>query len=83
LLLLSLVRRGAAFGIAGIVKGLGIMAMKNYGIMDTLKTAVEDKKEASSREVGLLLLEMRAQEEAFFSLPLLKRICRILCFRLC
>ena len=45
-------RRGAAFGIAGVVKGLGIMAMKNFGIMDSLKTAVEDKKEASSREVS-------------------------------
>ena len=30
-------RRGAAFGVAGVVKGLGIMAMKNYGIMDALK----------------------------------------------
>ena len=28
------------------------MAMKNFGIMDALKTAVEDKKEASSREVS-------------------------------
>lgn len=42
-------RRGAAFGLAGLVKGLGIMAMKNYNIMDSLKTAVEDKKEANAR----------------------------------
>ena len=44
-------RRGAAFGVAGVVKGLGIMAMKNFGIMEALKAAVEDKKEAASREV--------------------------------
>ncbi|GAX75317.1 hypothetical protein CEUSTIGMA_g2762.t1 [Chlamydomonas eustigma] len=55
-------RRGAAFGIAGIVKGLGIMAMKNYGIMDTLKTAVEDKKEASSREGALLAFECLSEK---------------------
>lgn len=30
-------RRGAAFGLAGLVKGLGIMAMKSCGIMDALK----------------------------------------------
>ena len=44
-------RRGAAFGLAGVVKGLGLMAMKNCGIMDALKAAVEDKKDAASREV--------------------------------
>lgn len=45
-------RRGAAFGLAGVVKGLGLMAMKNCGIMDALKAAVEDKKDAASREVS-------------------------------
>ena len=45
-------RRGAAFGLAGVVKGLGLMAMKNCGIMDALKAAVEDKKDAPAREVG-------------------------------
>jgi hypothetical protein len=36
-------RRGAAFGVAGLVKGLGISSLKQYGIMDTLKAGVEDK----------------------------------------
>jgi hypothetical protein len=30
-------RRGAAFGLAGVVKGLGISALKGYGIIDALK----------------------------------------------
>lgn len=30
-------RRGAAFGLAGCVKGLGISSLKNYGIIDKLK----------------------------------------------
>ena len=36
-------------GLAGVVKGLGILSMKNFGIMDTLKAAVEDKRDASIR----------------------------------
>jgi rhamnogalacturonyl hydrolase YesR len=36
-------RRGAAFGLAGVVKGLGIPSLKRYGIMDALKAGVEDK----------------------------------------
>ena len=38
---LACLRRGAAFGLSGVVKGLGIMAMKNYNIMEDLKAAVE------------------------------------------
>jgi tetrahydromethanopterin S-methyltransferase subunit C len=44
-------RRGAAYGLSGVVKGLGLMSMKNAGIMDALKAAVEDKKDAGAREV--------------------------------
>ncbi len=36
-------RRGAAFGLAGVVKGLGIPSLKRYGIMDALNAGVEDK----------------------------------------
>lgn len=36
-------RRGAAFGLAGLVKGLGISSLRQYAIMDTLKAGVEDK----------------------------------------
>lgn len=36
-------RRGAAFGLAGVVQGIGIVALKYYGIMDTLKKGMENK----------------------------------------
>jgi hypothetical protein len=50
-------RRGAAFGLAGAVKGLGISALKAYGIVDALKLAVEDKASPNSREGALLAFE--------------------------
>eukprot|EP00967_Tisochrysis_lutea_P047117 scaffold57328_cov22-Tisochrysis_lutea.AAC.3 len=51
-------RRGAAFGLAGVVKGLGLMAMKNCGIMDHLKAAVEDKKDPAAREGQRAVLQV-------------------------
>ena len=36
-------RRGAAFGISGLVKGLGIPSLKQHGVMATLQAAVENK----------------------------------------
>ena len=36
-------RRGAAFGLAGVVKGLGIPSLKQQGVMAALQAAVEDK----------------------------------------
>jgi hypothetical protein len=50
-------RRGAAFGLAGAVKGLGISALKAYGIVDALKLAVEDKASPNAREGALLAFE--------------------------
>lgn len=36
-------RRGAAFGLAGLVKGFGISCLKNYGIAVTLREAFADR----------------------------------------
>ncbi|TPX42852.1 hypothetical protein SeLEV6574_g05373 [Synchytrium endobioticum] len=50
-------RRGAAYGLAGIVKGRGISALKDYAIMQALKDAVEDKKHMERREGALFAIE--------------------------
>ena len=43
-------RRGAAYGIAGLVKGLGILALKQLEIMTVLINAIQDKKDCKKRE---------------------------------
>lgn len=49
--------RGAAYGLAGAVKGCGIIALKQYEILQALGTQVEDKKSQSSRQGALLAFE--------------------------
>ena len=43
-------RRGAAYGLAGLIKGLGILALKQLDIMNTLTDAMQDKKNPKHRE---------------------------------
>ena len=50
-------RRGAAYGLSGCVKGLGLSCLKSLGIMEALKGGVEDKKDTNAREGGLLAFE--------------------------
>ncbi|TPX30377.1 hypothetical protein SmJEL517_g06060 [Synchytrium microbalum] len=50
-------RRGAAYGLSGVVKGRGISALKEFGIMQSLKEAVEDKKRMERREGALFAIE--------------------------
>ncbi|KAI9801043.1 MAG: hypothetical protein M1825_003578 [Sarcosagium campestre] len=51
-------RRGAAYGLAGIIKGRGIAALREYRLMSTLRTAVENKKEVSHRQGALFAYEL-------------------------
>lgn len=51
-------RKGAAYGIAGIIKGLGILSLKQLGIMDALTEAIQDKKNPNHREGALFAFEM-------------------------
>ncbi|XBW36536.1 hypothetical protein QEN19_002112 [Hanseniaspora menglaensis] len=44
------VRKGAAWGIAGLVKGYGISAMYEFDITRNLVDAIEDKKDPQRRE---------------------------------
>ncbi|KAH6566502.1 hypothetical protein BASA60_009434 [Batrachochytrium salamandrivorans] len=50
-------RRGAAYGLSGIVKGCGIASLKDFSIMSNLKFAVEDKKNVNRREGALFAYE--------------------------
>ena len=50
-------RRGAAFGIAGIVAGAGIGSLYSPDIMSSLAAAVLNKKDAKSREGALFAYE--------------------------
>ncbi|KAE8739724.1 hypothetical protein FOCC_FOCC014768 [Frankliniella occidentalis] len=51
-------RRGAAYGLAGIIKGMGILALKQYDVMTKLTEAIQDKKNYRHREGALLAFEM-------------------------
>lgn len=51
-------RRGAAYGLAGIVAGKGISALREYRIMSALKSAVEDKKDSNHRQGALFAYEL-------------------------
>nr|XP_040228816.2 eIF-2-alpha kinase activator GCN1 [Anopheles coluzzii] len=52
------VRRGAAYGIAGVVKGLGILSLKQLDIMSKLTQYIQDKKNFKYREGALFAFEM-------------------------
>lgn len=51
-------RRGAAYGIAGIVKGLGILSLKQFDIMSKLTMFIQEKKNYKSREGALFAFEI-------------------------
>ncbi|KAI9676488.1 MAG: hypothetical protein M1817_000646 [Caeruleum heppii] len=51
-------RRGAAYGLAGVVKGRGIAALREYRIMSTLKVAHENKKDPNQRQGALFAYEL-------------------------
>lgn len=51
-------RRGAAYGLAGLVKGLGILSLKQLDIMKKLTNFITDKKSYKSREGALFAFEM-------------------------
>ncbi|XP_055861350.1 eIF-2-alpha kinase activator GCN1-like [Biomphalaria glabrata] len=51
-------RKGAAYGLAGLIKGMGILALKHQQVMETLTEAIQDKKNPRKREGALLAFEM-------------------------
>ncbi|ODN04906.1 Translational activator GCN1 [Orchesella cincta] len=51
-------RRGAAYGLAGLIKGLGILSLKQHDIMNMLANGMQDKKDFKRREGSLMALEL-------------------------
>lgn len=67
-------RKGAAYGLAGLVKGLGILSLKQQEIMSTLTDAIQDKKNARRREgepTITRLIEESINQESFLLLCLI------------
>lgn len=50
-------RRGAAYGLAGIMKGTGIAGLQKYDIVERIRLALEDKKKYETRQGAMFLLE--------------------------
>ena len=53
-------RRGAAYGLAGMVSGKGLMALRHFRIMSALRGAAENKKSAMHRQGALFAYELLA-----------------------
>lgn len=51
-------QRGAAYGLAGLIQGRGISALREFRILSTLRSAMENKKEANQREAALIAFEL-------------------------
>lgn len=51
-------RRGAAYGIAAIVKGLGVVMIKEMSISKRLQELLAQKQKPLQREGALLCIEM-------------------------
>ena len=51
-------RRGAAYGLAGIVSGKGILALREFRIMSNLRSAIENKKDQNQRQGALFAYEL-------------------------
>ncbi|KAG0302645.1 translational activator of GCN4 [Dissophora globulifera] len=54
-------RRGAAYGLAGVIKGRGISALKEFSVIASLKAAIDDKKDPHAREGAMLAFETLSQ----------------------
>ena len=54
-------RRGAAYGLAGIVKGRGISLLRTSRVLSRLRAAAENKKDPNERQGAFLVYELLSQ----------------------
>jgi len=50
--------RGAAYGLAGIVRGKGVSALREFRVMSSLRAASEEKKDQNRRQGAFLAFEL-------------------------
>ncbi|KAF7497762.1 hypothetical protein DV113_004188 [Geotrichum candidum] len=62
-------QRGAAYGLAGLVKGAGISALADYDIIRTLTDAVEDRRDPKKRQGAQFAFETLSQSLGSFFEP--------------
>ena len=62
-------RRGAAYGLASLVKGLGILSLKQQKVMSTLQDAIQDKKNYRHREGWNIKLHRQKRPRLVASCP--------------
>ncbi|EXJ86414.1 hypothetical protein A1O3_03365 [Capronia epimyces CBS 606.96] len=51
-------RRGSAYGLAGIVKGKGVAALRQHRVMSALRGAAENKKSPEQRQGAMMAYEL-------------------------
>ncbi|EXJ63580.1 uncharacterized protein A1O5_11341 [Cladophialophora psammophila CBS 110553] len=51
-------RRGAAYGLAGVVKGKGVAALRQHRVMVALRSATESKKSPEQRQGAMMAYEL-------------------------
>ncbi|RXW23690.1 hypothetical protein EST38_g2167 [Candolleomyces aberdarensis] len=51
------VRRGAAYGLAGVIRGTGISGLKEFNVIRRLETAAEEKKHFQSRQGAMFAFD--------------------------
>lgn len=51
-------RRGAAYGLAGVVKGRGLSSLKEFGVLGRLRDNAEDKKSTHARQGAIFGYEI-------------------------
>ncbi|KAI5952229.1 GCN1 [Candida jiufengensis] len=62
-------RRGAAYGIAGLVKGYGVRALSEFDVIRNLTDASDDKKNGTKREAVSLVFEALSRSLGKFFEP--------------
>jgi hypothetical protein len=50
-------RRGAAYGLAGVINGVGLWGMKEFDVIDRLHIGLEEKKRYESRQGAMFAFE--------------------------